>query len=313
MKKKILIGLSVISLSFLIGGVFLIYNIQRTTSELNKLITLHQVEILREHLLLHMERAQSALKLKSTRYAKGIDTLVFDVRHMSNVVNTCFGCHHSKEVESNLSDLKQRIDSYTGALSRAFTIRANIWRLEAEEEKAFKIGEELIAKVSSMMVLTSLKLEQRTAYTIKKISETRIVLFALIALGPVLAIVLAYTLIKGLNQISVLIDAARKIKRGELGYKITGLKNEFVEVADSFNEMADSLKEYMLKIEESEKRYRMLFESARDAIFIMETEGENGGRILSANQAAADMHGYTVDELLHMNIKISIHPMKPQR
>ncbi len=54
---------------------------------------------------------------------------------------------------------------------------------------------------------------------------------------------------------------------------------------------------------ESEKRYRTLFESAWDAIFIIDTEGEKKGQIVAANNAAARMHGYTVDELLALNIK----------
>lgn len=54
---------------------------------------------------------------------------------------------------------------------------------------------------------------------------------------------------------------------------------------------------------EEEKRYRLLFERAGDAIFILKAEGEDAGRIVSANQAAADMHGYTVKELLSLNIR----------
>jgi two-component system cell cycle sensor histidine kinase/response regulator CckA len=55
-------------------------------------------------------------------------------------------------------------------------------------------------------------------------------------------------------------------------------------------------------LQESEKRYKMLFESAPDAILIMEAEGENSGRIVAANQAAAEMHGYSVPEILELNI-----------
>lgn len=56
-------------------------------------------------------------------------------------------------------------------------------------------------------------------------------------------------------------------------------------------------------LQESEKRYRMLFESAGDAIFILEAEGEDAGKILALNKTAAEMHGYTVDELMHKNIR----------
>jgi len=55
-------------------------------------------------------------------------------------------------------------------------------------------------------------------------------------------------------------------------------------------------------LQQTEKRYRALFENAGDAIYLIEAEGKNAGRIVSANQAAADMHGYSLEELLSMNI-----------
>ncbi|MDQ7785374.1 MAG: PAS domain S-box protein [Desulfomonilaceae bacterium] len=55
-------------------------------------------------------------------------------------------------------------------------------------------------------------------------------------------------------------------------------------------------------LQESEKRYRMLFEAASDAIYILQADGNEPGRIISANAEAAQMHGYTIPELLTMNI-----------
>jgi PAS domain S-box-containing protein len=54
---------------------------------------------------------------------------------------------------------------------------------------------------------------------------------------------------------------------------------------------------------ESEQRYRAIFETAADAIFIIDAEGENTGKIIAANNAASDMHGYSREELLSMNIQ----------
>ena len=55
-------------------------------------------------------------------------------------------------------------------------------------------------------------------------------------------------------------------------------------------------------LRESEKRYRTLFERAGDCIYIFEAEGEDRGRIIDANKSAADMHGYSVEELKTMRI-----------
>ena len=55
-------------------------------------------------------------------------------------------------------------------------------------------------------------------------------------------------------------------------------------------------------LRESEERYRTLFESAGDCIYILDAEGERAGQIVSANPAAAEMHGYTVEEMLTLHI-----------
>jgi two-component system, sensor histidine kinase and response regulator len=55
-------------------------------------------------------------------------------------------------------------------------------------------------------------------------------------------------------------------------------------------------------LRESEERYRALFEAATDAIMIVDAEGSRAGCILAANRAAAETTGYTVDELLNLNV-----------
>jgi len=53
-----------------------------------------------------------------------------------------------------------------------------------------------------------------------------------------------------------------------------------------------------IALEDSERRYRKLFDSAGDAIFIHDTEG----RMLAVNATACERLGYTRNELLAMNI-----------
>jgi PAS domain-containing protein len=52
-------------------------------------------------------------------------------------------------------------------------------------------------------------------------------------------------------------------------------------------------------LHESEKRFRTLFESAYDAIWVHDLEGN----IQTANKAAAELGGYPVEELVGMNVK----------
>lgn len=303
MKKKIIIGLSIFALIFFLGGIYIIVTIEKTTKKFDNLIELHQVEILREHLLIQIKRVQTDLTLRDTRFARDADVIVRNVRNLHNVLDTCFSCHHTELVMKRLDELKKQTGDYEDALSRIMTIRANSARLVEEEEKAFKSGEALTNMVNSMIMLTSMKLSQKTQAVLRDVYNSKTILFILVAVGPLLASGLAFIFIRGYTRpVNILLEATRKIKTGDLDFRVEGLTDEFGELAGSFNEMAVSLKAQLVRIEESEKRYRLLFEKAGDAIFIVDAEGENVGHIINANEAAAAMHGFTADELMGLNI-----------
>ena len=254
MKRRIIIGLTIFSLIFFLGGIYIVITIEQTTSTLDNLIKLHQVELLREQLLIDVKRVQTDLAFKHTQYARELDTVVSNVIQMGKEANKCLGCHHSEQINEKITDLKNQIQIYKDSLSRIITIRANIKRLETEENIAFKIGQELILRLNNMTALTKAKLEQRTRSSLKDIAEMKTLLFILIALGPLLAIGLAMIFIKGFTKpLNVLLVATRKLKTGDLSFQIPPLKYEFEELASSFNEMAGSLKDQMYKMQRAEQ------------------------------------------------------------
>src|SRR5512147_3099108 len=122
MKRTIILGLGIFLVLFVVGVAYIIFSIERSTSTLDKLIVLHQVEILREHLLIQIKRVQADLNLKNTRFARSVDTVVKDVENLQNASNTCFDCHHNEEVTQKLNSIKSHILDYQNALSRVFTI-----------------------------------------------------------------------------------------------------------------------------------------------------------------------------------------------
>ncbi|MFZ2948078.1 MAG: PAS domain S-box protein, partial [Desulfuromonadaceae bacterium] len=83
---------------------------------------------------------------------------------------------------------------------------------------------------------------------------------------------------------------------------VSDQQDELKDLTVSINGMLDSIENSDKGLRESEERYRMLFERAPDVIMIIGLEGDESGRIMAANQAAADQHGYTVGELLRMRI-----------
>ena len=251
MKKKILIGVGILSLLFVLSGAYIIITIERATSRLDRLVKLHQVEILREHLLLQIKRVQSDLAWRGTRYASGVDTIVSHGIEMGKVVDHCFRCHHSPQVTEDLVGLKTQTEQYEDFLSHVLTLEANRARREAEKDEAIRRGQELIAKVNGIIALTSRNLEANTQAVFRQIAITKTMLFLLIAMGPLLLISLGFLFSRALTRpVNILLVAVRRLKGGALDHRVEGLKDEFGELAASFNEMAGSLKEQMQKMQQ---------------------------------------------------------------
>jgi len=192
MKKKILIGVGILSLLFVLSGAYIIVTVERATARLDQLVKLHQVEILREHLLLQIKRVQSDLAWRGTRYASGVDTIVLHGIQMGKVVDRCFRCHHSPQVTEDLIGLKAQTEQYEDFLSHVLTLDANRARREAEKDEAIRRGQELIAQVNGIIALTSRNLESNTQSVFRQIAITKTMLFFLIAMGPLILISLGF-------------------------------------------------------------------------------------------------------------------------
>jgi len=70
----------------------------------------------------------------------------------------------------------------------------------------------------------------------------------------------------------------------------------------SFVEMGERLRGAYCELEESENRFRALFEQAGDYILLLELSAENSLVIIDANQAAIEKHGFTRDEFIGKSI-----------
>jgi signal transduction histidine kinase len=254
MKRKIVLGLAIYSVVFSLAGVYVIHTIRSATIELDKLITLHQVEILREHYLLQIKKVQADLTLIDTPYSRSFDTVVKNVMNMARIIDTCFDCHHSPRGTERLDALRIETEKYKESLSRVLTIRANAARRVAEEDAAFRTGEALIEQVQDMIALTTSRLGENTQKAMNRIERTKYILYGLVALGPLVSAILAFVFILGLTRpVKVLVESTRKLKGGDLDHRVVALSDEFGELATAFNEMAGSLKEQIQKMQRTEQ------------------------------------------------------------
>ncbi|OGR00383.1 MAG: hypothetical protein A2505_08665 [Deltaproteobacteria bacterium RIFOXYD12_FULL_55_16] len=255
MRKKIILGVLVFSLLFLISGGYIVFSIERGVTTLNNLIKLHRVELLREHLLLDLKRVQADLQFKNTRYAREASIMVTHARTMGSTMGRCFGCHHPANIVDVLTELQEGISQYQDAISRVLTIRADVARLEEEEDTAFQKGNELVKKVNVIIEIANEKLGKKTETTLQAIEFSKKILFALVIIGPLIAITLGILLARSIARpISVLLGATKRIKNAEWNYRIQeDLEDEFAELADAFNEMTYSINQQCQEMQRAEQ------------------------------------------------------------
>jgi len=250
MKKKIFISLGIYSLIFLVGGVYIIATIESHTARMYNLIQLYKVEIQRELLLINLKNVQSDLNLRRTPHARSVDAIIANVQSLENLTEICSNCHHAAHVDKRLTNLNQGIEEYKDLISRVITIRAGRDRLLAEDERAYQTAEQLFAEVDDMVHIAAAKLSGKAEHSISDFSKAKMILFAVVGITPFLAAFFGFIFIRGLTRpVKVLLTATRKIKGGNLDFRIEGLKDEFGEVAASFNDMASRMEKYTKRLE----------------------------------------------------------------
>ena len=75
--------------------------------------------------------------------------------------------------------------------------------------------------------------------------------------------------------------------------------DEIGELVTGFNHLQTSLQQREDALKAREERYRVLFDRAIDGIMVFSPDGT----LVAVNQSFADMHGYTVEEMLRLNLK----------
>ena len=244
MRKRLIYSLFLLFALFTLGSMLTIYYIYHTTSNLKTVIKLHRVEIIRQNLVISAKTVQTDLYTTGTPFGKDVDDVVSNMEDLDRSVHTCLGCHHTPEMTRRLQDMNQLLEDYKQALSYLITTSANPEKVERLRTAAIQIGSEFMNKAQDMATVADKRLNEKTVKAINQINLSRMILLATLGLSFLIALGIAVTLTREMTEpIGELVEAARKIKAGELGYSTRyHWKDEFGELAGAFNEMSASLK-----------------------------------------------------------------------
>ncbi len=243
MKKRLIYSLASLFLLFTLGsGLSMLYT-YRISHDLESVINLHRIEIVRQSFVINIQNVQSNLYATGTIFGKELDTVVDNVSAMDDSIQNCLNCHHNPEMTERLNNVHNVVEQYKDAISYLVTSTANEGRIERLKMVAVGIGDSLLAKTQEMATIADKTLRNRTIEAVNAIKKSRIILVITLFVSLLLALGIAATLTRQITTpVYELVNAARMIAAGKLGYK-TGYKDktEFGEVANSFNAMSAAL------------------------------------------------------------------------
>lgn len=253
MRKRLIYSLAMLFLLFSLGASIAMVYTYRITRDLESVITLHRIEIIRQNFVINIQTVQSNLFATGTIFGKELDTIVENVSAMDASIKGCLGCHHDKEMTDRLVKVNDMVEQYKDAISYLVTSTANEQRIERLKMVAVSIGDSLLGRTQEMATIADNVLRGRTIEAVKAINQSRIILIVTLVGSLILALGIAVTLTKRITRpVNELVNAARMITAGNLGYKTQYHDDsEFGEVADSFNAMSTALE----KEQEKTNRY----------------------------------------------------------
>jgi two-component system sensor histidine kinase AtoS len=302
MKLRILIGLTVMLCCFFAGGLYIYQSVAALTTQLDELATFHRVEALREQLETRIRTLQLDLNQPDLHRSGSFDRLIADAEELSLAAGGCRACHHHEVVTGYLEQIDRQAQLYLKNISRNLTMRGDALRLDQLRAETYRQGEALLELTVELTKLSSVNADARAQLVRQSAEHTKQVIAVLLVVGPLGVLGLSgFFMQRFRGALLSLTRGANELERGNLNYRITDpLKDEFRQLAESFNSMATTLNREKQYTESVQKLYRALFESAQEAICIIETSPEERGKILSVNPAAAKLYGYSLEELKTM-------------
>lgn len=152
----------------------------------------------------------------------------------------------------------------------------------------YRVGD-VIGAVSIIIPMTQLEKQLAARFRSTLVTTAGVFLALVVCIG----LLIRKVVIQPLGKLATTIDSIRRTGRFAERLPVSS-QDEIGRLVTGFNEMMGELGEKTAQLEESEKRFRLLTEMARDAIVAFLPNGQ----IFLFNRQAEKVFGYTRDEIL---------------
>ncbi len=260
MRKYIIISFALIFIFAGIGSGVSLYHLLSTTANLRNLISLHEIEDVRQALSFNFQKIQSYTFSSQAYLTENIDEIIDNAKEVNQTLVRCNECHHKPEIEAELKGLEAMVQDYQEQLSFLIT---TVTEGELRREQQGIVADQsnlILTKVQDMVNRAASTLNIETSNAMNKIEESYIILGLTLIFTFLAAQVVAHFLTSRIaNPVNKLLNAANRITRGELGYQIDYKgPGEFQALISTFNTMSDSLSRQEDKIRNTMKKLHQL-------------------------------------------------------
>ncbi len=260
MKKQIITTIILIFSLFSIGAGVTVFNLLVTTSELHDLISLHEIEDIRQKLSYNVQKIEAYTFASPQVFADRLDEIIESALRVNSTIDECHQCHHEPPVMEEIDQAEASIALFEQQLSNLITtVSAGAWR-EEYKEAVGRTGKEIILRTEEMVNRAAATLQKRTSDAMRKIDRSYRVLGLTLLSTFLIALLAARFLTRAVTvPIFELLKAAQKITEGALGYRSHyQAKAEFGQLIESFNRMSTSLADKDGRIQNTLERLTQL-------------------------------------------------------
>jgi signal transduction histidine kinase len=246
MNKRILFGITLLLSAFLAGFVIVWLSLSKTMERMDKLLLLHQVEVMRENLIIYVQQIQAQLSQSRLRSSSDVDALIARVEEMDKAMNSCIGCHHTPQLTQGLLAMHDMVGDYKMAISRLVSAVTNKEQIAKLEQRAEHLGQDLLAMTQGMAFTANTRLQLKTEEAMTAMRTVRNTLVVMLLSVVLLSVAISASLARALSaRTRKILEAMQRTARGDLHYRVQVPErpgDEFDHLGAAFNTMMGNLR-----------------------------------------------------------------------
>ena len=243
MRRRFLLAFAALFVLFATGIGVSLFLIWRGSTELRQVLTLHQVDDIRQGLSRSLQRTQLDLQVSGTAFARPLEEVVADILQLDRSIQGCFDCHHEPALLRDLEGVVALVDTYGQQHSAYLAASSGAESRQVLRSRASATADEAREAIEAMLLSAGTNLARRSEAATARVERSWQLLIVTLVLTFLAAIAISLALTRSVTRpLDALVQATYRIGEGNLGYRLDHReRDEMGALMDAFNYMSGAL------------------------------------------------------------------------